>query len=604
MAKKITPARAKTKTNITVKEKSFPFAGTGLLFIALSLLFAFSPVITRAWGLDYIAFFDGWVIILFYLLLLCFWLPPVNGYIVKTITSISKKQIIPFLGKYRYVVFVLIGIIAGYCFYLLKIKYILLGDFDIRGKEIEDGVTVGSEPLTMFLLHHACLFLNGKFGLTGIQTIRFFDYISGGLFFFIGLCAANLMGNTLLKKLAAFVVSSLSLAALLVFCGYTDVYALPLLFLQTYLFVCLLHLKRKISILLPVLVGLIGVGLHLMLVCMIPSLVFLIYGNVLWKYPFFRDRKTIFILILVSLPFIYFAYTRYALPMIMPLEAGELNLLTLFSTAHYVEFLNSQLLASGAGFLIWITILIYSLVHKIKYDMTLWFFLVSSLSIAGLMFVFNGIRGSGDWDIFSFAAVVYNMGSAYFLLMAHEHKWFKNIKYGILMFGGFSVLHTSLWIVTNKTDASIPRLESAIATDPANYYKTSYNNESLLASAFSANGLHEIAIKWSKQAWLKHPKDPRMGYNYANELIKMNKKNEAVVVLEQTLKSYPAYALPYASLIQYYVDSKNYQSLYRILLQMEQVYKQYPEAFTSRLPQEDINKYFSILSELRQQIKE
>jgi predicted Zn-dependent protease len=161
-----------------------------------------------------------------------------------------------------------------------------------------------------------------------------------------------------------------------------------------------------------------------------------------------------------------------------------------------------------------------------------------------------------------------------------------------------------LWIVTNKTDASIPRLVSAIATDPANYYKTSFNNEALLASAFSANGLNDIAIKWSKQAWLKHPNDPRMSYNYANELIKMNRKNEAVVVLEQALQSHPTYALPYAVLIQYYVENKNYQPLYRLLLQMEQVYKQYPEALTSRLPQEDINQYFNILSELRQQIKE
>ncbi|MDR3262391.1 MAG: hypothetical protein LBT78_11245 [Tannerella sp.] len=236
--------------------------------------------------------------------------------------------------------------------------------------------------------------------------------------------------------------------------------------------------------------------------------------------------------------------------------------------------------------------------------MTLWFFLVSSLPIVGLMFVFDGVRGSGDWDIFSFAAVVYNMSSAYFLLMAHEQKWFKNIKYGILMFGGFSVLHTSLWIATNKTDASIPRLESAISTDPSNYYKTSYNNEALLASAFSANGLNEIAMKWWKQAYVKYPNDPRMSYNYANELIKMNKTAEAVVVLERVVQSYPAYALPYAILIKYYIDSNNYQSLYRILLQMEQVYKQNPEAFTSRLPQEHIDHYFSILSELRQQIKE
>jgi tetratricopeptide (TPR) repeat protein len=219
------------------------------------------------------------------------------------------------------------------------------------------------------------------------------------------------------------------------------------------------------------------------------------------------------------------------------------------------------------------------------------------------MFVFNGVRGSGDWDIFSFAAVVYNMGNAYFLLMAYEHRWFKNVKYGLFMICGFSVLHTSLWLATNKTDASIRWFESAIVTDPANYYKTAFNNEALLASAFAANKLDDIAIKWHKKAYLKHPNDPRMGYNYANELIKMDKKSEALPVLEQVIKAYPMYALTYVALIQLYIESNNYQSLYRILIQMEQAYKQHPEAFSSRLPQEHIDQYFNILTELRQQIK-
>jgi tetratricopeptide (TPR) repeat protein len=214
------------------------------------------------------------------------------------------------------------------------------------------------------------------------------------------------------------------------------------------------------------------------------------------------------------------------------------------------------------------------------------------------MFVFNGIRGSSDWDIFSFAAVAYNMGSAYFFLTAYNNKWYKNIRYGMLMIGGFSVMHTSLWIATNKTDASIRWFESAIATDPANYYKTSFNNEALLAIAFSANNLNDIAIKWSRQAYLKYRNDHRMGFNYANELIKLGRKEEAIPVLEQLVQSFPTYALPYVPLIQYYIETKNYASLYAVLLQMEQIYTNSPEAF-SRLPQEQINQYLNILSDLK-----
>jgi hypothetical protein len=71
--------------------------------------------------------------------------------------------------------------------------------------------------------------------------------------------------------------------------------------------------------------------------------------------------------------------------------------------------------------------------------------------------------------------------------------------------------------------------------------------------------------------------------------------------MEQLLKSFPGYALPYTHLIAHYVKIKDYNALYRVLLQMEHVYKQTPKAFTDRLSQEQINQYFNILSQLKSQ---
>ncbi|MDR3267592.1 MAG: hypothetical protein LBT83_00795 [Tannerella sp.] len=596
-------ANMKMKTKTSLSEKSFPFSEIGLLFIGLSLLFSFFPLITRAWGLNYIAFFDGWIILLFYVLLVCFWLPQTNRYLVEKISAISRKSTCAFLKKHRYVFFILVSIMAGGCFYLLKIKYIFLGDTDIRAKQIEDGVLFKAEYFTMLSLKYLLTILQKGFGYTGVQIIRLTDYISGSLFIFFSLCNANLLGNTFLKKAAAFVISTLSLTILLQFCGYTEIYALPALFLQAYLFTCLLYLNDKTWFFVPALTLLISIAFHWMLVCMLPSLLFLLYRKVLGKYSFFRSRRNILILILVSLPFIYYAVNKYALPMMFPLQS-EGRLLTMFSMAHFTEFFNSQLLGAGIGFLIWITILIYSPVHKMKYNAIHWFFLIASVSIIGLMFVFRMDRGSGDWDICSFAAIVCNPANACFLLTWNDEKICKNIKYGMLMIAGFSVLHTSMWILTNKTDASIRWVETAFATDPGNYYQTSFNNEAMLAALFSSNGLDDRAIKWGKKAWLKYPDDHRMGYNYANTLIGLNRKEEACPVLEQTVKTFPAYALPYASLITLYLESRNYNALYRVLMQMEQVYKQAPEAFTSRLSQAQLDSYFKILEDFKKQIQE
>jgi hypothetical protein len=501
------------------------------------------------------------------------------------------------------VIFVFMGIVAGICFRLLKIKYIFLGDTDLRAKQIEEGITLETEYLTMYSLKYAYLWLHEKFAFTGVQTIRLFNYISGGLFVFLSLCMADLLGKSLLKKLSVFFMATLSLAALLIFCGYTEIYAMPAFFLLAYLYAALLYLERKTSVFIPVCVLLTGIGFHMMLVALLPSLFYLVYFKALRKYPFFRQKWTLPGLAVIAAPFLYVAFNKFASPMMLPLQ-NDGGLLTLFSFAHYVELFNSQILCAGIGFLVWLTTLVLSVVHKINYDAKLWFFQIASLSLAGLLFVFRMDRGSGDWDICSFAPIVYNAANACFLLAAYEQKRYRNIKYGILLIAGFSVLHTSAWIYTNKSDASIPWLEAAFSTDPAGYYKTSFAGESMLTAVFAANGLHEHALKWGKKAWLKYPNDHRTGYNYANQLIGMNRIREGYAIMEQSLKTFPGYALPYTRLIAYYVEIKDYNALYRVLLQMEQVYGQMPEAFTGRLSREQIDQYFNMLSQLRGQSKE
>ncbi|GHT40759.1 hypothetical protein AGMMS49965_09520 [Bacteroidia bacterium] len=74
-------------------EKSLPFFAVGAFFIALSLFLSFAPDVIRGWGLNHIAFFDPWVIGVFYVLLVCFLLPSTNKYLVARITALSKTSI-------------------------------------------------------------------------------------------------------------------------------------------------------------------------------------------------------------------------------------------------------------------------------------------------------------------------------------------------------------------------------------------------------------------------------------------------------------------------------------------------------------------------------
>ncbi|GHT41266.1 hypothetical protein AGMMS49965_10790 [Bacteroidia bacterium] len=586
-------------------KNTLPFLAVGVLFIALSLLLSFAPGVARGWGLNYIACFDPWVVGLFYLLLVCFCLPQTNQYLVAQITALSRKSIISTLRKHRYLLFAVLSIAAIGVFHLLQVKYFLLGDTNLRAWQIAQGTTVKQEYLTMVLGNYSYAWLHAHFDFTAYQTVRLIDDIAGCLFIFFALCTANLLGNTFLKKAAAFIISTLSLAILMQFCGYLEIYALPVLFLRLYLFTSLLYLKNKTYIIVPTLVLLLGIGLHLMLVCMLPSLIFLFYGKVLWKEPFFRRKTTLVVLALSSI-FLLSTVAWMVFPVAESLQAihplKDDVYMTLFSIAHCKEFLNSQLLGGGIGLFIWLLLLVYSVVFKIKYNLTAWFFQIASASFIGLLFVFNSDRGSGDWDIFAFAPVVYNLSNAYFLVMLHDNKIVKNIKYGVLMVAGFSILHTSMWLFTNKTDASIKWVQHAFRTDPASIYiRTSFNNESMLSIIFRNNGLNELAAVWAEKAYLKHRDNPKFPYDYAMALLRVNKKQEACAILEQGIKDFPEDVMLYSALANYYAETTNVNALYKHLEQMEQLYKQNPEAFTSRFSQKELDECWATLAELRKQ---
>jgi hypothetical protein len=578
-------------------KRPFPFLLTGLLFIVLSIVFSYYPAITRVWGLNYPGCFGLWFSIPFYILLLLLWMPRTNGFIIERLSKIRFGPAIEFCRKRRHAIFLLIGVVAGVCFRLLQIKYIFLGDTDLRVTEIENNGTSREEYLTMEAIRCVYLFLHERFGYTGLQTFRLFDYVTGGLFIFFSLCIADLVGNTLMKKAAAMCMSALSLAVLLVFCGYTETYMMPAMFLSLYMYTAMLYLRGRIPFFIPLLTCLLGIGMHLMLVSMIPGLIFLIYSKELWKRPFFKRRQTIAGLALIATPLIYIGYIKFATKMILPLHGDGVRM-TMFSIAHCVEFFNSQMLGGGIGFLIWIATLAYSIVLRIKYNSTLWFFQISSLSIFLLMFVFVSARGSADWDISSFAAIAFNLSNAVFLIHAYNQKLIPNIRYGILMVAGFSILHSSSWILTNKTDASIKWIESAFSTDPTDYYTIKLGGAAMISVALSANGLHERSLPWAAQACIDNPTDRRTYYNFALSLYAVGQTQKANATLEATISAFPSYARPYGALIYY--NKSNPELLSRVLLQFEEVYQKNPDDF-GPVSAEEINYYFTLLKEIKQQ---
>jgi hypothetical protein len=228
------------------KIKTFPFALLSAVYILVHMFVSLNPAVERGWGVNFVRFFDPVITALFYVIMIAVCLPPVNKMIIDFFASITRKKIIDTACKYKPVIFILIAVGAGFAFHALQVKYVFLGDAGIRPTEVEEGkVNMEGEILTTLILTRLYTWLNSHWTFSGLQTIQIVSHISGSLFVLTSLLTADVIGKNIRQKTACFVISTLSLAALMQFCGYSETYAIDLFLLQLYLYLSVLHLLKK-----------------------------------------------------------------------------------------------------------------------------------------------------------------------------------------------------------------------------------------------------------------------------------------------------------------------------------------------------------------------
>lgn len=556
--------------------------------IALHAFFAFYQsktqdtsysILARSWGFNHIKFYSAPIIIGFYALLLILSFPLTNQKIYEFFESFSVK--LGSIAKTKKFIFILLGIIASSVFYIFKNKYYFLGDYTLRVNQTMKQDFLATEYLTMKLLYIIATFL-GKFSISPTQSFVIVSCASGGIFVSINCFIADKLGKNNLQKLFLATGSVFS-GMLLIFCGYLDIYAMPLAFTTIYLYTAILYINNKKYFWLAFLWLIIAIAGHLLCVAFAPSFFIAWYYHNKNKIPFIAQLKnktklyTILALTFLSIMVVYNMKTGFVLPLKAP--PTNLKYLTLLSFAHIWEFINGELLGCGVSFII-----VFYLVYKIIRDKDIlsietYFLITASAGMILTVFLANLHRGSGDWDILSLPALSLNC-LVILLLLGMQKSNLKLSHYFLVVVIGFNILNAILWIHINSTDKSISKIEDMLNNDPGPYYTSKLPSIIQLIYIYKENNLIQEAERISLKACnVLSYTDLRGCMMHAEILVSQKKEEQAILFYEELLQRNQNVPAAYPYLINTYQNKKQNEKILPLISKFYEAFKAQPNMF-------------------------
>ncbi|MFC2099180.1 hypothetical protein ACFLSP_05505, partial [Bacteroidota bacterium] len=238
----------------------------------------------------------------------------------KWVSEKSGAPLMSLLSRYKIVFFLLFSIIAAVLFYLFRIKYIFLGDFEIRMDWTVQGEFHRDSYLTMFLLNKVYNVLNTKFGISAHSIFVLTSVICGGLFTFFTLLIADLLGKSRWQKIVIALFCVLN-GSIFIYTGYIEIYPIPGLMVVISLYVSLLYIKDRLWFIVVILTVLVAAGMHLMSVASIPGILFIWAYKNKEKLSFIKLKRIhIILLVIISFPVLYTIAKRFDLIDIIPLK--------------------------------------------------------------------------------------------------------------------------------------------------------------------------------------------------------------------------------------------------------------------------------------------
>jgi tetratricopeptide (TPR) repeat protein len=575
-----------------------------LFLFVLPHVFKAPEIFGRTWGFHFITYYSVPVQAAFYACALAACFPALVRRIVRLFSYPFSRTVQAFLSLRKERAFCIVAVCAVPIFLLLDSKYALLGDNFGIVERVVNNTFMPDERGSLFVLHYFYATLNSLFSIDGINSIRIFSNLCGGVFIYLSLRVADELGASFFEKVSVFLFY-VSFCTIQHFCGYVEVYAVTVMMVPAYLYASLLCLKGKAHPAVPAVILAGAVIMHVQCLMFSPVFIYVLYESRFKKYPLFRKPWIWFVAFLSCAVLAAYPAYKMVIPRLMPLASG--TEMTMFSFAHLWEFLNGQLLGCGPGLFIAIGCLAYAIIKKTSLTPALWFMIGSSGFVIAGLFAFRSSLGSADWDIYSYSSLwidVLAMSLFFHVFREHQHAAFRRsaaISFIVLM-----MLHSVPWILINASDKSLVRFKDIIKSDPAfGWNDTPEGPDSYrpricrLAMRMQQNGLEEEACNLYKEAYETSPEKELNLYNYFVVLCNKKEKVQASIILDSLVRDHPASFLGRFGKILANANATEDEYLtMNVLNNLYRAFISKPRIIMSIFPRRQIADYFQLYTEL------
>lgn len=538
------------------KSASYVICSVYYLMLVVYLTASFFPDY-RVWGLNWWAFYPGWV--RWGLLGIGLAAPIITTLILRWFDRNISNNEKTVEGYGRYLAFTAgLTAILGGLFYLLRTKAHFLGDgYQLLSRLAQDAPTLKMWDLGASLLNTAVFsMLDGSPDIRALHTFQIIAIVSG-LLLIAGVAKLSRILFEKNTERMLFLIGLVSSGYMLLYFGYVENYAPPMACMTIYALVGLASLQNKISRLWAVGFFILSVALHLFAMALLPSLIYLLLKDTSIGKRLNTVQRPVWVLItglviVASVMFYLYLYSNYYFFTfaLMPLFPDKFTIENdwLFSLKHITDMANLLLLMLPG-----LPLLVYALISrggKFLSSLETKFMMILLGSTAGVVFIFNpGIGMPRNWDLFSLVGPPLTVAAYYLVIKNRQSK--SDYRYVCVL----SIVLSALILFPRATSLAIPEIG-------VNHYKNYLKIDKLRSRAgytFLIKYYNEIGdrvnAELTKSYW--DEQYPQRGLLTRCQQEYMNgNPEEAFRLCTRATEIDPVFYIPYFQLGSMYLDQK------------------------------------------------